>query len=224
MLSKKSKRSDLLIIALEGPDYSGKSTIAKFVVDKLNNDDDDNNKIKTTSGKYAAHFRRPGGSYACDSLRSMVIDMVMDSDTRQVLAFAEEVLFHYTVPPFHKLFLLDRFNPISGQIYGPENMNKHWRFLVESGVITIPDLVIFIDTPIDILLMRRSERIDKQDIMDDFFVMKANNIIHNYEQIKQDEWFNKHFNHITINNASSLEDVQSSVLTIIEKELRNKNV
>lgn len=223
MLSEKSKRSSFLIVAIEGPDYSGKSTVAEFVTNKFNASA---NHINTNpkSTQYACHFRRPGGSYACDNLRNIVTDTVMDSETRQVVAFAEEVLFHYTVPPFHKLFVLDRFNPISGQVYGPESTKKYWRFLVESGIIKVPDLTIFINTDVDKLLERVKSRGDKKDVMDDYFCSQAHKISERYTNLKNEEWFNKYFHHVTVLNDSSLEDLQDVVYKIIESKLRSKNV
>ena len=218
MLSKESTRSDFLIVAIEGPDYSGKSTVAERIVNELNTFSSSSNKI----GQYAIHLRRPGGSYACDDLRQKITNSKMPSSTRQVLAFAEEILLNYTVPPFHKLFVYDRFNPISGQVYGPEEMHVHWQWLVESNIIAIPDIVIFIDTPKEVLLERCVRK--KRDVMDEYFISKAGTIIENYERIKSSQWFNLHFKHATVANCSTLENLQSSVMEIIEKEIKEKNV
>jgi thymidylate kinase len=218
MLSKKSKRSQFLIIAIEGPDYSGKSTIAEKIVSDFNAQYPTSTKIN----QFAIHLRRPGGSYACDDLREKITNTRMPSDTRQVLAFAEEILLNYTVPPFHKLFVYDRFNPISGQVYGPDHTHFHWRWLVESGIIVIPDLVIFIDTPKEILL-ERYNRV-KRDVMDTYFMSNVSKILENYDRIKADAWFNEHFNHASISNTSTLDDLQSSIATLINKELKDKNV
>ena len=218
MLPKKSKRGDFLIISIEGPDYSGKSTIAELIVNHFNELHPSTSKV----GQYAIHLRRPGGSYACDDLRQKITSMKMLSDTRQILAFAEEILLNYTVPPFHKLFIYDRFNPISGQIYGPSEMNIHWQWLVESEIIAIPDLVIFIDTPLEVL-MERCNR-EKRDLMDEYFIAKAPKILENYKCIKQSPWFNQHFRHTTVNNCGTLDCLQSSIMSIIKKELKEKNV
>lgn len=218
MLSKESKRGEFLVIALEGPDYSGKSTIAERIANELNSSSPPNSKI----GQYAIHLKRPGGSYACDDLRQKITNAKMPSNTRQVLAFAEEILLNYTVPPFHKLFIYDRFNPISGQVYGPEEMHIHWQWLVESGIIVIPDLVIFIDTPKEILLDRCVR--EKRDVMDEYFISKADSIIDNYARIRNSSWFNQHFKHTIVNNLDTIDDLYSSVFNIIEKELNEKNV
>jgi len=218
MLSQESTRSDFLIVALEGPDYSGKSTVAERIANELNTSSPFNNKIS----QYAIHLKRPGGSYACDDLRQKITNTKMPSNTRQVLAFAEEILLNYTVPPFHKLFIYDRYNPISGQVYGPTEMHMHWKWLVESGIIALPDIVIFVDTPKEILLERCVR--EKRDVMDEYFISKADTIIENYERIKNSPWFNMHFKHITVSNCGTFDDLYYSIMNIIEKELKEKNV
>jgi len=220
MLSQKSKGRDFSVIAIEGPDYSGKSTIAEFVTNKFNQ----SNTLIKHNREFAHHYKRPGGNCACDSLREKVTNVEMDSDTRQVLAFAEEILFNYSNMQHFELHILDRFNPISGQIYGPDSTKKYWKFLIESEIVKTPDLTIFISTPLDILLKRSIERNSKNDVMDQYFCSKAERIVKNYNDLKEDIWFNKYFKHVTIHNNGLLDDVQLLVYNTIELELGRKNV
>lgn len=200
MLSQKSEGNSL-IIAIEGPDYTGKTSIATLLTEKLNE------KHK------AQYYKRPGGAAKCEKLKNILTNNVIESNTRQVLSVAEEILFNSETDFDNQISILDRYNPISGIVYGNKTTEEYWRYLIGTDLIRIPNLVVFIESPIEKILERATSR-NKKDVMDEYFIKNANKIVSKYQSLKYELWFNSWFSHITLNN-DSLEETVSSIYTII---------
>ena len=205
MLSKESER-DKLIIAIEGPDYTGKSSIASQLLEKIKSKTDLKSNI----------YKRPGGTVECDTIREKLATSIIDSDTRQIISLAEEILFTHTATFLSDITILDRYNPISGQVYGKIQFAKYWRYIIECGMVRTPHLVIFIDSPTDKIIERINLR-DKKDVMDEYFIQNVDLIINKYNELKQDLWFNSYFKHTTVTNDDCIESSVESIYNIVMK-------
>lgn len=177
MLSKESEGCQILI-ALEGPDYTGKSSLAELLVRQINID------YKHLSDIPAVKVSRPGGTMECANLRRIITNTKLSNGiVRQSFALAEEVLFTNTFKTESQIVIFDRYNPISGQIYGPVEMIKPWQEAVVHNLTFKMDKTIFIKSSIENLLSRAATRSDKCDLMDELFKNKMDDVLTKYDNI-----------------------------------------
>ena len=94
-----------LFISIEGPDGSGKTTIAKMVVDKLNNE-----------GYKTLYTREPGGVKMAENIRDIILDVKnTNSDARcEALLYAasrRQHLVEKVIPALNDGYIVisDRF-------------------------------------------------------------------------------------------------------------------
>ncbi len=211
MLSKESTGRKSLI-AIEGPDYSGKSSLAKSLASYIN----------TVYQTKAMVVGRPGGTPECFELRERITNSKVSSLTRQCFALAEEVLFANTLstPSNYDIIIFDRYNPISGQVYGPPEMVEPWQSLVSCGLTLRMDATIFIDTSKDVLIERSKEREDKNE-MDRIFEQSVDRILDNYTKVRESDWTKQWCNPIVMSNNGSYDELYSKCMTFIDDVVDN---
>lgn len=212
MLPEESKRGKVLI-AIEGPDYTGKSTAIEHATSRLRQSKYSINGIKS--------FSRPGGTLACDSLRRIITNANdINSVTRQAVAYAEEVLFSNTLNCRDaSIILFDRYNPISGQIYGPPNFREAWRKAVTERIVLVPDCVIIIESTKENILKRAALR-SKRDTMDNIFAAKISKYLNRYSALKEDTWLYDNCNPCFIeNNDDNLDGLVDKIYSRIKETI-----
>ena len=218
MLSEESTGSQILI-ALEGPDYTGKSTLVEKLVPLINQD-------------YASHrpypvctsFSRPGGTPVCDMYRDIIVgEGGISSTTRQAIALLEDAMFYQTMETPSPIVLLDRYNPISGQVYGPPEFREVWRLATVQRMVTRVDGVIIIESSKETILRRAAAR-DKRDAMDEIFASKIDKYLDRYTMLHTDTWLHNFCNPYFITNNDDdfdglLTKVYRSIKEIIDERI-----
>jgi len=180
MLSEKSEGRQILI-AIEGPDYTGKSSLIAKLIDLLND------RYSHLARIPAVKVSRPGGTLQCAPLREKITNSELPRLTRQAFALAEEVLFTNTFETDSPIVIFDRYNPISGQVYGPVEMRETWQLAVTREITLQMDKVLFIQSDKEVIQERFNTR-DKHDVMDSIFADKIDRILHEYEAIRTSDW------------------------------------
>jgi len=220
MLSKEPEGCQILI-ALEGPDYTGKSTLAEQLVARLNV------QYAHLCEIPAVKVSRPGGTLACGHLREKITNSELPPFTRQAFALAEEVLFRHTFETTSPIVIFDRYNPISGQVYGPSEFCESWRLAVTRDLTHKMDRTIFVLSGKDKIIKRAAER-DKRDVMDDYFTEKMDHVLNTYESIRTSEWANTYCNPRLVRNDGEWEPFVQEALKIaigaIDERLRTVGI
>lgn len=219
MLSKESQGRQVLI-AVEGPDYAGKSSIISKLIERLNY------KYSHYTPEIATSVRRPGGTPECTILREKIVnssESVMSSLTRQAISLADEVLFVNTFRSHHKVVIFDRYNPISGQIYGPPELKDTWEFAVESGITTRMDAVVFVQVELSTVNSRLAERSTSDtNAIDIIFQNDATNIMAAYEAIAVSPWTQQTCNPSIIHNDGELDTAVDAMFEIVVPIINSK--
>lgn len=157
-----------LFITLEGPDGSGKSTIARRLVAYLRE-----------KGLSTTLTREPGGTDISEEIRSIILDNKNTemADTTEALLYAASRAQHISqrilpAKNMGKIIVCDRF-VLSSLVYqgigrglGVENIKKINDFAIQ-GVE--PDLILFFDINPEISLKRKTrkskgDRLEKENI------------------------------------------------------------
>lgn len=206
MLSQEPEGCQILI-ALEGPDYTGKSTLAEQLVARLNV------QYAHLCETPAVKVSRPGGTMACGSLREKITNSDLPSVTRQAFALAEEVLFHHTFETRSPIVIFDRYNPISGQVYGPEEFCESWRLAVSRGLTFKMDRTIFVQSGKQQIMERAAMR-EKRDVMDQYFTDKMDHVLNDYERIRTSQWASNWCNPYCVRNDGEWEPFVQQTLNI----------
>lgn len=217
MLSEESQGCQVLI-ALEGPDYTGKSTLVQMIVDKINVDYAELNRLE--EGPVCTTFPRPGGSKICEEYREIITnERDISSTGRQAVALIEDVMFKETMETTAPIVILDRYNPISGQVYGPAEFRDAWRAAVTYSMVLRVDRVILIDSSKDVILKRAASR-DKRDAMDDIFSRKIEKYLNRYRVLKIDHWTQNYCNPVSVeNNGDDFDELFERVYTHVKETI-----
>lgn len=146
-----------LFITLEGPDGSGKTTVATLVVKKL-----------TEMGYEVVHTREPGGIDIAEQIRNVILDpknTAMDGKTEALLyaASRRQHLVEKVFPAVEagKLVVCERFVDSSlayqgfGRGLGFDEVLSINMFAIDN---TFPDLTIYLDVDEQVGLDRISDR------------------------------------------------------------------
>ena len=198
-----------LFITLEGPDGSGKTSVANAVCNKLEQ-----------MGIGVVHTREPGGIDIAEQIRNVILDpknTAMDGKTEALLyaASRRQHLVEKVFPAVNagKIVICERFldSSLAYQGYGrglgiDEVLNINL-FAIDN---TYPDLTIYLDVDEEVGLSRLSDRsfkdrLDQESI--DF-----------HHKVKQgyDEVLRRFKDRITVVDASkNLDEVVNEVLNII---------
>jgi len=220
MLSQEPEGCQVLI-ALEGPDYTGKSSLAEQLVTRLNV------QYAHLCEVPAAKVSRPGGALACGRLREKITNSDLPSVTRQAFALAEEVLFRHSFETKSPFVIFDRYNPISGQVYGPESFAESWRYAVSRDLTFKMDATIFVKSD-KVQIIKRAEDRDKRDVMDQYFMDKMDNVLNEYESIRQSQWAANYCNPYLVENDGEwgpfIEQAYKIVTGVIDERLRTVGI
>ena len=159
---------------VEGPDFSGKSTLSRLVYSKLSEGTDwFDGQVKLTSHPGAMKL---GKHLRVLSKTPQVFDeeIVIDPLSRQLLMFIDQICFINTIlAPFLEsggTMLADRSNYISGIVYGLtqgadlQSLNRMFS-ITKSPT---PDVVFIVRTPFEMLVERRAKdsRSSARDVFD----------------------------------------------------------
>lgn len=156
-------------ITIEGGEYTGKTTQAKLLVDKLN-----------TNGYKAMLVRDPGGTEICEVIRSILKNQV--SKTEKLVPPAELFLYLASRAQMdHKILkpaLNDGYICVSDrwidstmvyQCMIKQSVGKDLLQRIENEImhVTLPNLTFILDVPIDEIMRRKNLR-DQNAIVDDY--------------------------------------------------------
>lgn len=199
-----------LFITIEGPDGSGKTTVTKEVVRRLQLNHID-----------VIHTREPGGIDIAEQIRAIILNPAntkMDAKTEALLyaASRRQHLVEKVIPALNegKLVLCERFVDSSlayqgaGRSIGIEEVYQMNQFAID-GVM--PDLTIFIDVDPEIGISRINQNRTDRDRLDMEGVSFHQRVYEGYQQVK--EMFKDRMAMIDGNQA--LEQVIEQVYSII---------
>lgn len=87
-------------------------------------------------------------------------DGSLSSVSRQKIAMAEDCIFNHKIHNYHnELKILDRFNVISGMVYGPKAFSERWKqHFTEMDKNAIPKIVFHIVSNTNNILERMNSR------------------------------------------------------------------
>ena len=200
-----------LFITFEGPDGSGKSTIARLVVESL-----------TKAGFDCIHTREPGGIKISEDIRNIILDpenTTMDSKTEALLyaASRRQHLVERVIPAINagKIIICERYldSSLAYQGFGRElgfdeilDINK---FAIDDY---FPDCTIYLDIDEEIGLKRIESRKFK-DRLDIETIEFHNRVANGYKEVL------KHFKDriVIVDAYNSIDIVKSECLDIINK-------
>ena len=204
-----------LFITLEGPDGSGKTTIANLAKERLEKE-----------GISVLLTREPGGSKIAEEIRNIILDkenINMDFKTEALLyaAARRQHLVEKVLPALNdnKLVLCDRFVDSSlvyqgvGRNLGIDNVYNINLFAIED---IMPTLTIFLDIdPIEGLKRTKKDTnrtLDRLDLETTSFHQK---VYEGYQEV-----IKKYPDRIVVVDASkSIDEVLNDVLSIIKERI-----
>lgn len=205
-----------LFITIEGPDGSGKTTVAKQVVDKL-----------IEEGYEVVHTREPGGIEIAEEIRNVILDpknTAMDGKTEALLyaASRRQHLVEKVIPALkeNKIIICDRFLDSSLAYQG------HARGLGIDEVLSInnfaidgylPDLTIYLDVDENIGLARVNSRNESKDRLDSESVSFHHLVVEGYKKVIE-----RFKDRIKVVDASkSIDEVVAETLKIINNYIND---
>ena len=205
-----------LFITFEGPDGSGKSTVAKAVSEKLKQ-----------QGYEVIHTREPGGIEIAEQIRNVILDpknTAMDPKTEALLyaASRRQHLVEKVFPAVkeNKIVICERFIDSSlayqgfGRQLGFEDVLGINLFATES---TYPDMTIYLDVDEEVGLSRLENR-DFKDRLDQESIDFHHRVKKGYETVLE-----KFKDRIRIVDASKpLEEVIDNSLNEIVKLINDR--
>lgn len=204
-----------LFISIEGPDGSGKTTIAKMVVDKLNNE-----------GYKTLYTREPGGVKIAENIRDIILDVKntnLDARCEALLyaASRRQHLVEKVIPALNDGYIVisDRFvdSSLAYQGYargiGIDEVYSINMFAIDKAW---PDLTILLDISPSVGLKRimenRQNEINRLDLEDINF---HNKVHQGYEIIKE-----KYKDRITLVDANkSVDEVFNQVYKLVKNKI-----
>ena len=204
-----------LFISIEGPDGSGKTTIAKMVVDKLNNE-----------GYKTLYTREPGGVKIAENIRDIILDVKntnLDARCEALLyaASRRQHLVEKVIPALKDGYIVisDRFvdSSLAYQGYargiGIDEVYSINMFAIDKAW---PDLTILLDISPSVGLKRimenRQNEINRLDLEDINF---HNKVHQGYEIIKE-----KYKDRITLVDANkSVDEVFNQVYKLVKNKI-----
>lgn len=115
--------------------------------------------------------------------------------------------------------IIDRFNPVSGYVYGPTEFQQHWIDYYNKAPKThIPDLIIFIRSKPGRILSRSESR-DKMDIYDTESLDNISKYDKKYFEVMSSEWLNNRTIIKCVDNDYCLQEAVSECVKIINLEI-----
>ena len=170
-----------LFITLEGPDGSGKSTVATKLCERLKNE-----------GYEVVHTREPGGIEISESIRNIILDpknTMMDSKTEALLyaASRRQHLVEKVFPAVEqgKIVICERFVDSSlayqgfGRQIGMDEVLSINLFAIDN---TYPDMTIYLDIDEQVGLDRLKDR-DFKDRLDQESIDFHHRVKQGYQEV-----------------------------------------
>jgi len=169
-------------ITFEGPDGSGKTTVAKEVVSKLQ-----------SLGYEVVHTREPGGIKISEAIRDVILDpknTEMDSKTEALLyaASRRQHLVEKVIPAVNdgKIVICERFVDSSlayqgsARGLGIDNVLKINEFAIDG---CYPDLTIYLDVDEKVGLERVNSRNIEKDRLDSESINFHHLVVEGYKEV-----------------------------------------
>ena len=203
-------------ITFEGPDGSGKTTVAKLVVDKL-----------IHNGYEVVHTREPGGIEIAEQIRNVILDSKntkMDSKTEALLyaASRRQHLVEKVIPAINenKIVICERFVD-SSLAYQGFARNLGFEDILKINDFAIgdlyPDLTIYLDVDEEIGLKRVNSRNETKDRLDSESKSFHHKVVEGYKEV-----IKRFKDRIRVVDASkSVEDVVNESFNIIIKYIND---
>lgn len=171
-----------LFITFEGPDGSGKSTVAKAVVDALKE-----------KGYEVIHTREPGGIDIAEQIRSVILNpenTAMDAKTEALLyaASRRQHLVEKVIPAVEsgKIVICERFVDSSlayqgnARGLGIEEVYSINKFAIGSY---LPNLTVYLDVDEEVGLARVNSRREEKDRLDAESVNFHHLVVEGYQKV-----------------------------------------
>jgi dTMP kinase len=204
-----------MFITFEGLDFSGKSTQAKLLVERLK------------QHHHRVHFiREPGGTAISEKIRDVLLDKkhLEMSDTAEILLFSasRSQLVTQVIKPalMHgEVIVCDRYcdSTTAYQGYG--------RGLYLDDVLainriattgTMPDLTIFVDIPIDEIERRKTQAglmFDRMESSGRDFYERVRNGYHQLALAEPERWFR-------VDGTQSVEEIEGRIWSAVESKFK----
>jgi thymidylate kinase len=208
MLPKKSE-GNKIIVAFEGQDYVGKSTIISGVSEYFNT---------TKFSDYCKVFRRPQKDGLSQVLSDYMNDRSVSSVSRQKIAMAEDCIFNHKIQNhYNELKILDRFNVISGMVYGPQVFVDRWRqHFTEMDKVAIPKIIFHIVSETNNILERMKLR-GISNIYDSDSTNNVEKFRNKYLEVLSLSEFKNSVKIFTIRNDEHIDTAVSKCVDIIKQ-------
>ena len=205
------------LISVEGIDGAGKSTQINNIVAYLK---DKKHEVET--------YREPGGTYAGESIRSIVKSQVLHQKTELLLYYAArmELMYNRVIPDLTdgKIVVLDRFVDSSmayqGYLYGLKDevdiLNK--LLPVEGDRQILPALTFYLRIDAETSIRRCNSDLERsiaQDIHDTRGYAQKSTIIKGYDICAAKDPHRIR----TVDASKSIEDTWSQIKTILDTQL-----
>lgn len=197
-----------LFMVIEGGDGSGKSTIVKYLAQKLE-----------ALGVQITLLREPGGTPFAEDVRDVFFkhaNLSAETGMHIMNAQRQDNIEKIIIPALEKghLVIADRFTP-STLVYQGILLDRFEQ--VNDSMITIPAANIFVDTPPDVALKRIRDNSRETNHFDEMDLDKHLKIYNGYKQLEQ---LNPNFLwNVVINGNQSITDVEKEVDSLVERTL-----
>ncbi len=204
-----------MFITFEGIDYSGKSTQAKLLVEKL-----------TSSGKDVLFLREPGGTELSEKIRSILLDKahIEMSPVAELLLFSaarSQLVRQVIIPALaqKKIVVCDRFydSTTAYQGYGrgidPGDIASITRVAIAG---TVPNVTFVIDVSVKEVTHRREQSGISADRMESAGAHFFENVRKGFLAIAQNEP-----NRVkVIDGTRNIEKIQKEIWNIVQQHLK----
>jgi len=207
-----------MFITFEGLDFSGKSTQAKLLVEKIR-------ALPDSTGRVVHFFREPGGTKISERIRAILLDKehLEISDTAELLLFSasrSQLVKEVIIPALRRgeIVVCDRYcdSTTAYQGYG-RGLNleavRGVNRLATSG--TDPDITFVIDIPVVEIERRKAKAGIPFDRMESAGKEFYERVRSGYMEIAKNEPNRL----VLINGAATIQDVEREVWRLVKRKL-----
>ena len=201
-----------MFITFEGIDYSGKTTQATLLVERLKQ-----------LGKGVVFLREPGGTAVSEKIRAILLDRnhLDISETTEILLFSAaraQLVQEVILPSLRagKIVVCDRFydSTTAYQGYGRGlTLDDVCRLNTIATSGTTPEMTVFVDVQIDEISRRLRARKGAADRMESSGRAFYERVIAGYRQLAKVEPHRI----VVVNGMRSVEEIQEEIWNIIQQ-------